>query len=468
MRQPTAVLHILLILLVNQLTFLGSRPEIISDEVVLNFPDSIVFNLQLQSDIEIDKITLLYSSDRRTCHAGQAKKDIQFSPAKQLEVDWEWDFTRNGTIPPGANIEWQWEITDSSGNITLTEPKQVQLQDQRYNWQQLSSNGITVQWYFGDESFGREVYDIAFNGREHVIELLGINFDEDIWITIYPAPEDVQQAIKFSSEWTGGTAFNDHNAMIIAGAPGESETINQVIPHELAHLIQNSYTFNCKGNWVPTWFGEGLAQFMEEGIDDEDLDWIWYLELAGYTPSLRSLVGSFSFDTEQAYSEYMISKLVFNFLVEEYGSQKMAELLDQLRAGEMIDSALEEVYGFDTDGLDAAWRQAYGFAEGRNNSSSNAEESTATPIPTLALYTLAVQPSPSPTSTLQPAQQPNKAVRTLPPGAETLAPGSPVVETPAKDQPGTGKIMIWVVPVTVLVVLVISGTFIFISRRVQR
>jgi hypothetical protein len=480
MNNPFPILTVLLIFLVHQAALPVNSPEIISDEVVLNFPESLIFRLEIDSEEVIDRVTLVYSSDGRSCQPGNARKDLEFFPGKELELEWEWNFSQNGTIPPGVIIEWQWEITDSLGNVTLTDPKTILIQDQRYEWEQISRDGITLQWFAGGEAFGEDLYAIAFAGREQVIDLLGIEFDEDVWITVYPSSEDVRDALKFNTQWTGGIAFTDHNAMIVPGVPGQEEWLNQVIPHEFAHFIAESYIHNCKGNWMPVWFEEGLAEYAESDLDQYDLDLIQSAYEEERLPALGSLVTSFSFDSEQAHTDYAVSKSVFYFLVQEFGSQKMGALLDQFQAGKMIDPALEQVYGFDTNGLEAAWRRSYGLSYGNEAALTGFTVAEKTPIPTLALYTSVVEASPTakpiPELTVEAVPSPTPEAERATQAAQSSLPDvagnheSPLiaVEEQVPNQEVSISSLSWIILLIVVSGGILVTAIIYLLRRVSR
>ncbi len=49
------------------------------------------------------------------------------------------------------------------------------------------------------------------------------------------------------------------------------------------------------------------------------------------------------------------------FLINQYGKDKMIQLLHVFQQGSAYDAALKQVYGFDQDGLDALWRQSLGI-----------------------------------------------------------------------------------------------------------
>ena len=108
----------------------------------------------------------------------------------------------------------------------------------------------------------------------------------------------------------------------------------------------------------------------------------------------------------------------------------MAALLAVVQDGETIENALQAVYGFDTDGLESAWRQSLGYAALPTRPARAAQ--TSTPVPTLAPLTLDVAATataaPTATAPLLPT-----ATGTQPPTttAESVAAGSPTPAGPA-------------------------------------
>ena len=60
---------------------------------------------------------------------------------------------------------------------------------------------------------------------------------------------------------------------------------------------------------------------------------------------------------------YGQSYSIVRFLIDEYGEAKFRDLLAAFRDGNPTDDALTQVYGFDQDGLENAWRQSVGLPE---------------------------------------------------------------------------------------------------------
>lgn len=466
MNHPLLLIHYLLICLLNLAAIFQTNTVIAGNEAVLNFPESLLFKLEINSDVEIDRVTLFYSSDGCSCQSAFARQDLEFQPAGDLQLEWEWDFSRDSTIPPGTVVEWQWEITDIRGNLTLTELKSLVIQDQRNDWQQYAENGITVQWLVGNDGFGEHVNHIAQEKLAYISGTMGIEIDGDIWITIYPSSDELREAVQFSTDWVGGVAFPDHNAVIVAALPGQEDWLNRVIAHELAHLVLEAYTFNCAGNWLPNWFTEGFAENVEGRLDENETDLILAASEDGNLPGLRSLVGSFSYNPAEADLHYIVSKAVIEYLILEHGTQKMAELLDHLKAGQMIDAAMEHVYGFDTDGLEAAWRKRYGFDPVVDYSSPEIAPPADTPIPTLALYTSFVQPTATATSAAAPAESDHTAQPVLTQLTGLEGPTAIPVENPVPTMEKPKTDTAWIIPGVVLIISMVAGLFIYFQRRI--
>jgi hypothetical protein len=96
---------------------------------------------------------------------------------------------------------------------------------------------------------------------------------------------------------------------------------------------------------------------------------------------------------------------VTNYLITTYGQAKMNTLLTSLRDGSTADDALLDIYGFDVDGLDDAWRASIGAAP-RSGTSNPTPVATPTVVPTIVPYSGApaapYAPTPAPTKVTAP------------------------------------------------------------------
>jgi hypothetical protein len=114
--------------------------------------------------------------------------------------------------------------------------------------------------------------------------------------------------------------------------------------------------------------------------------------------SLRVLNSAFADAREQAILSYAESYSLISFILEEYGSEKLGELIAVFAQGAHYDDAMLDVFGVDMDGMEDLWREHIG-APARTG------VTRATPAPTAteeALPTATSVVAIDPTSTATP------------------------------------------------------------------
>ena len=120
--------------------------------------------------------------------------------------------------------------------------------------------------------------------------------------------------------------------------------------------------------------------------------------------SVRSLSSSFPEDATKANLAYSQSQSLVTFLIDQYSQDKMLALLKAMQQGATTDEALKQVYGFDQDGLEDAWRAKMG-ARDRAAVQATAEATPLpTPVPTIVpISALAKQAAPQPAASPEPS-----------------------------------------------------------------
>ena len=71
--------------------------------------------------------------------------------------------------------------------------------------------------------------------------------------------------------------------------------------------------------------------------------------------SVRTISSPFSAFGNKSILSYAESFSLVDYLIAEYGSEKMSELLNIFKQGSTFDGAFLNVYGFDMDGLNNLW-----------------------------------------------------------------------------------------------------------------
>jgi hypothetical protein len=144
---------------------------------------------------------------------------------------------------------------------------------------------------------------------------------------------------------------------VVSITASELDWAAEVIPHELAHLVVHQFTFSPYAD-LPTWLDEGLAMYAEGEMRPGYADILENAARSGNLITVRSLSSPFSVFGGEAELAYIQSYSLVEYLVENYGQQKMFDLLNTFKEGSGFDAALTRVYGFDTEGLDAKWRDS--------------------------------------------------------------------------------------------------------------
>ena len=333
----------------GELTILDSSAEV-------DFPAKLGFSLSAKSGVNITDIRLHYVVNRISSARITSEVYIEFVPATTVDVKWAWDMRKTGGLPPGSSVEYWWTVADAGGKRVETTPARVQFDDIRYSWHSLTEGKVTIYWYEGSESFAQELMVAAQEALARLAEDTGAELDKPARIYIYANTRDLQGAMIYPQEWTGGVAFTRFGSIAIGISPNNLYWGKRVIAHELTHLVIHQVTLNPYCD-LPTWLDEGLAMHSEGMLGPEFTSRLNKAITEGSLISVRSLSSPFSAFTEESTLSYAQSYSLVEFLINNYGQAQMLELLNTFKQGSSYDQALEKVYGFDMNGLDALWRE---------------------------------------------------------------------------------------------------------------
>jgi hypothetical protein len=395
-----ARIFILLILFVSILMpaqAISAAPlgQALDDRVTFSFPETATFSATLSSSAKITSVVLEYGNEQQTCGEVIAKAFPQFVPSNSVEVEWTWDMRQSGSLPPGASIWWRWRYQDESGAQFVSERRTAIWLDDEHNWQTVSSGDLRIHYYGKDQAFAQTMLKAGIEGLRRNKQQAGLVTDSAIDIYVYPNYTDMQEATLYEPSWTGGQAYSDFNIIIMGLSDFDNAGNENMVIHELTHLLVGAFTFSCIGT-LPGWIEEGLAMFSEGGLDSGMQSLLDDAIRSDQLISLRSLNGGFSELPDKADLSYNESYSVVKFLIDTYGEGKMTSLLIALRDAKPIDTALQDVYGFDTNGLEDAWRKSVGAAP-RAVSALPTVQPTPTHVPTFVPVSgapLAVTPTP--------------------------------------------------------------------------
>ncbi|MBI2873071.1 MAG: hypothetical protein HYY00_07800 [Chloroflexi bacterium] len=365
--------------------------EVLGASVTADFPNTITFRISARSQTEITRASLLYRVSRPQCARVVSVAQPEFRPSRTLNTQWEWQLRETGGLPVGASVLFHWAVRDAAGNVAETLEEEYVHRDPRFDWRQVQGDGVTLNWYRGDEAFARTLLDSAVQALERLNAATGASARGPLRAFIYGDTTALQAALVFPQEWTGGVAFTDFGIVAIAVPPSNLEWGQRAMVHEVTHLAVSDATFNCYVS-IPAWLNEGLATY-NEGPAQERYESVLRAAVAKDSLlTLRSIEGDFPSDPEKALLAYAQSRSVVAFLLDGYGPGAMQKLLAAFREGSPTDAALQAAYGFDEDGLERRWRQHLGLPV-EASTPLGTPALPREPLPTLEPYQLATPPA---------------------------------------------------------------------------
>jgi hypothetical protein len=360
--------------------------------------------------------------------ASVSMEPAEFEPGPKVVARFTWKTLRD-SIPPGTPIRYSWTVRDDAGNKVTTEPVDYTVVDSRFSWQTLESDDIALWWYAGDAEFGQGIFDAAVRALADMEENTGQSAPDRIHVVLYGNDEDFDSWHSYAREWVGGEAFSAMGLTVQIVPPGNSQRIerwiNQVIPHEIAHLFFHQLTSTPLSSGPPTWLNEGFAQYHELGSKGDELAWVEGTVERGELIPLRLLTGSFAGDNEQISLSYAESLSAVTFLLERWGDAGMGALLSAYKAGRNTDEALLEATGLDFDGFQKAWWEWLG-----GSPDAYPTQPPRAAVPTMpAFITPTLRATPVPTKQPMAAEEPT--VVPTPSPVPTEAPAASATQSPA-------------------------------------
>ena len=395
--------------------------EVTSLSAESHYPNGMTFHVSARSSAEIDEVRVYFRKTGRVT-AG-AYREVEFQTTNPdssgtipgdlktgLSINGEATLVTGlggGYIPPATEITYSFEIRDESGSVYRTPDIVAVYNNSSFAWESLTSGSITVLHYgAGSREKAQLVLEAAAESLKRMAPVLGFDPTEPVRIVAYRGPLDLLQALPFRMQAiqgqvrTEGMAFADERVVLIDGF---GPNYRGIISHEITHLEVAEMTGRAH-NRVPGWLSEGLAEY---GNIDPATEYTLALNrgIRGDRLSPLSQLRFSSGSGEDIVRAYGQGLSVVEYLVDNFGESKVAELMAEIQGSLDIDEALESVYGFNQYGLDTAWRLSKGlnpFPEPEQRSSIRDLLPTITPSP-------APPPTISPTHAPVPTQEPTIA-----------------------------------------------------------
>jgi len=334
-----------------------SQITVTNSEVKVNYPQAIHFSSQIKCSAVISDIRLCYQIEQVSFARTFSEVMVDFTPAALVKAGYSLDLRKIGTggVPPGTNLYYWWKVKDKSGASIETSPIKYQVDDTQHKWQSLKQDKINVYFYSGGSQLSQAIMSAAQQSLVKLANDTGVTPEKPVNIYAYASSEDFHNSTIFEPEWSGGLAFTQFSTISIIIRPNQLALDISGIPHELTHVVIYQVTANPY-NSLPVWLNEGLAMYSEGTLGPQFTTPLKKAIQQNSLISVRSLSAPFSAIGDHAYLSYAQSFSLLDYLISQYGSAKIAELLKVFKKGSEYDAAFLDTYGFDMDQLNNQWK----------------------------------------------------------------------------------------------------------------
>ncbi len=237
------------------------------------------------------------------------------------------------------------------------------VQYKNFNWRYIQSKHFDVYYY---ESKNYDLANYTAISLEASLRQLHEDFEhkiaDRIQVIIYDSHNDFSQTnvvpLPIDAEGIGGVTDLYKNRITMP-FNGDYAEFRSTLHHELTHAVINDMYYGGSlqsiisgGNQlqIPLWFNEGLSEYLSLGWDTNTDMWVRDAVINNYLPPIPQLGGYFAYRGGQS---------VWNYIVEEYGREKITEILQALRSQRNVEIAFRQALGLSLEELSKRWIDYY-------------------------------------------------------------------------------------------------------------
>ncbi len=352
------------------------------------YPRGVVFRTTIETtdDVTIQSATVFLRYESNSGTRVNATLDPETG-------EWVAHIWANGEgRPPWTHYRYFWRVTDANGNITETEPIEMDYSDPTREWYRVETPHIVMYWFgtteVESETIAADIAEamaateprrIAGFGRPLSYKPRGVLFpDSESLGEMYGSGLTNDNAGGFTSTDLGmsvqvfgmpSDAWFERQASCIYLRPREERTeevrirgaIFGTIPHEVAHL----YQFENGGAIGPLWWSEGQAEYFTYAPGNYDFRLTELAKLNAQLPTLsnETSISVQNIEADGCYAlAYDVGPSFINWLLTTYGGiETHLTIVENYRGGMSVYQAIETAAGKSFFELENEWRAYTGF-----------------------------------------------------------------------------------------------------------
>lgn len=229
-----------------------------------------------------------------------------------------------------------------------------------HDWNFVQSKHFDVYYYDGGYYLANFTAKAAEDAYAQIADLFQHQISDRIPLIVYQSHNDfaVTNAVDLPtySEGIGGVTELFKNRVAIPFT-GDYRDYRRVVHHELVHAVINdmfyggsiqSIIHNNIQLRIPLWFNEGLSEYAALGWDTDSDMYVRDAILEDYLAEIRGLNGYFAYRGGQS---------LWDYVAEQYGREKIGEILQRLRLTRSVDASFKRATGLGLEDLSEKWHK---------------------------------------------------------------------------------------------------------------
>jgi len=339
--------------------------QIVSEQITSEFPAGIRFQGEFKNSKKIKSIKLMVKFGTQERGAYNYMDFTKKTLSENAIANFFWK-TDNPVkyVPPNTFINYQYEITDISGNKTITKSYQTIYLDPRFKWEFVSNDMVNIAYHGPVKKRAEIVLDSINQTIEKMNPVLfGLDnksINLPIRVTLYNNYKEMLGALPAKSKTisrelvTEGQAFTSYGTVLVLGS---GQLTIGTASHEATHILTHRAGVG-RLNTLPQWIDEGLAEY---GNIQPSYSYDLALEFAIGTNRLITpitLSKKVPSSPEDIIIFYGQSRSVVSMIISKYGQAKMRELMVKIKKGTKFNVAIQQTYNKTLIELENEWRSS--------------------------------------------------------------------------------------------------------------
>jgi Tol biopolymer transport system component len=229
-----------------------------------------------------------------------------------------------------------------------------------FDWFYIQTRHFDIYFSKGGEKIAEFTASAAEEALNRYEKDLNYQLSNRVTIIVYNSHNDFQETNvtdEYTGKGTGGFTEPFKNRVVFP-FEGSYKKFQHVIAHELVHAVMRDMYFGgtvqniiAKGITLnlPTWFMEGSAEYLSQGWETNTDMFIRNSIISETLPDIDQLDG---------YLAYRGGQSVFRYIADNYGRQKVGEIINSVQSTGSLESALKYAIGINLEVLNERWKKS--------------------------------------------------------------------------------------------------------------